>query len=101
MADRPAAYERAAGIEPIGLRPNFPSLKQAYREGDPEADRKRSAVDFFSADTFNYATLEISADRKSLGIDCWGIDSYPPNRFPEASEIRAPRRILGLPIEAD
>src|SRR5262249_48922046 len=101
MADRLAAYERAAGIEPIGLRRNFPGLKQVFREGDPEADTMRSAVDFFSVDTFNYATLEISADGKSLAVDYWGIDSYPPNRFPEPSEIRAPRRILGFRIEAD
>src|SRR5262249_31845091 len=101
VADRLAAYERAAGIEPIGLRPNFPGLKQVYREGDPEADTMRSAVDFFSADTFNYATLETSADGKSLTVDYWGIDSYPPNRFPEPSEIRAPRRILGFRVEAD
>jgi phosphodiesterase/alkaline phosphatase D-like protein len=101
LADKLAADERAAGLDPIGLRPNFPGLRQVYREGDPDADAKRQPVDFYSVDTFNYVTLEISADGKSLAVDTWGIDSYPPNRFPEPAEIGAPRRILGFRIEAD
>jgi alkaline phosphatase D len=101
VADTLAADERAAGIEPIGLRPNFPGLKQVHREGDPEADALRQPVDFYSADTFNYVTLEISADGKSLAVDTWGIDSYPANSFPEPSEASARRCILGFRIEAD
>jgi alkaline phosphatase D len=58
-------------------------------------------VDFYSPDTFNYATLEISSDGKSLAVDTWGINSYPPNSFPEPAEIAAPRRILGFRIDAD
>ncbi len=101
VADTLAADERAAGIEPIGLRPNFPGLKQVYREGDPDADAMRQPVDFYSADTFNYVTLEISADGKSLAVDTWGIDSYRPNAFPEPGDVAVPRRILGFRIEAD
>jgi len=101
VADKLAADERAAGLDPIGLRPNFPGLKQVYREGDPDADAMRQPVDFYSGDTFNYVTLEISADGKSLAVDTWGIDSYPPNTFPEPAEISAPRRILGFRIELD
>jgi alkaline phosphatase D len=101
VADRLAANQRTAGIEPIGLRPNFPGLKQVYREGDPDADTMRQPVDFYSADTFNYVTLEISADGKSLSVGTWGIESYPPDRFPEPTEIASPRRILGFRIEAD
>jgi hypothetical protein len=89
------------GIEPIGLRPNFPGLKQVHREGDPEADIKRDPVDFYSTDTFNYVVLEISADGRSLTVETWGIDAYLPNRFPEPSEVRPPRQILGFRIEAD
>jgi phosphodiesterase/alkaline phosphatase D-like protein len=99
-ADRLAANQRTAGIEPIGLQPNFPGLKQVYREGDPEADTNRSSLDFYSTDTFNYATLEIGTDGKSLAVETWGIDPYLPNRFPEPSEIHAPRRILGFRIDA-
>jgi phosphodiesterase/alkaline phosphatase D-like protein len=101
VADKLAADERAAGIEPLGLRPDFPGLKQVYREGDPDADTTRQPVDFYSADTLNYVTLEISADGKSLSVDTWGIDSYRPNSFLEANEVAAPRRILGFRINAD
>ena len=101
VADKLDADERAIGIEPIGLRPNFPGLKQVYREGDPDADAKRQPMDFYSADTFNYVTLEISADGKSLAVDTWGINSYPPNSFPEPNRVAAPRRILGFRIETD
>ena len=101
VADRLAADERAAGIEPVGLRPDFPGLRQVYREGDPDADATRQPVDFYSADTFNYVTLEISADGKSLAVDTWGIDSYRANSFPEPNEIAGPRRILGFRIDAD
>jgi alkaline phosphatase D len=101
VADKLVGEERAAGIEPIGLRPNFPGLNQVYREGDPDADAARQPVDFYSADTFNYVTLEISAGGKSLAVDTWGIDSYRANSFPEPNDIAAPRRILGFVINAD
>ena len=101
VADKLAADERAVGIEPIGLRPNFPGLKQAYREGAQDANAKRQPVDFYSADTFNYVTLEISADGKSLAVDPWGINSYPPNSFPETNKIGAPRHILGFRVETE
>src|SRR5262249_42853702 len=71
-----------------------------FREGNPDADTLRGPPDFLSPDSFNYVTLEISADGKSLNVDTWGVDSYPPNRFPEPNEIAAPRRILGFRIEA-
>jgi alkaline phosphatase D len=100
-ADKLAADQSAAGIEPIGLRANFPGLKEVYREGDPNADTARQPVDFYSPDTFNYVTLAISADGKSLAVDTWGIDSYQPNTFPEPSEVAAPRRILGFRVVAD
>lgn len=101
VADKLAADERAFGIRPIGLPANFPGLKDVYREGHPDADARREPVDFYSADTFNYVTLEISADGKTLAVDTWGIDSYPPNSFPEPQTTAAPRRILGFRIAAD
>jgi alkaline phosphatase D len=72
-----------------------------YREGHPDADARREPVDFYSADTFNYVTLEISADGKTLAVDTWAMDSYPPNTFPEPQATAAPRRILGFRISAD
>ena len=101
VADKLAAASRAAGVEPIGLRPDFPGLNQVYREGDPRADSLRQTVDFYSADTFNDVTVEISADGKSLAFETWGIDSYLPNSFPEPEQTAAPRRILGFRINAD
>jgi alkaline phosphatase D len=100
-ADALVDKQRASGIEPIGLRIDFPGLKSVYREGDPDADVRRQPVDFFSADTFNYVTLDVSADGKALAVDTWGIDSYPANRFPEPGDVAAPRRILGFRIEAE
>ena len=100
-ADQLVADERAAGIEPVGLPAAIPGLKQVYREGDPDADSLRQPVDFYSPDTFNYVTLEISADGKSLAVDTWGIDSYLPNSFPEPSQVATPRRILGFRVEAE
>lgn len=101
VADKLASDERAAGIRPIGLPASFPGLKDVYREGHPDADARREPVDFYSADTFNYVTLEISADGKTLAVDTWGMDSYPPNTFPEPQATAAPRRILGFRISAD
>jgi hypothetical protein len=72
-----------------------------YREGHPDADAVREPVDFYSADTFNYVTLEISADGKTLAVDTWAINSYPPNSFPEPDKAGVPRRILGFRIAAD
>jgi alkaline phosphatase D len=95
------ASAQAGGIEPIGLGAGFPGLTQVYREGDPAADQLRQPVDFYSPDTFNYVTLEISADGKSLAIDTWGINSYRANTFPEPSAAGAPRRVLGFRINID
>jgi alkaline phosphatase D len=100
-ADRLINDERAAGIEPVGLPANIQGLSQVYRDGDADADKRRQPIDFYSPDTFNYVTLDISADGKSLAVDTWGIDSYPANSFPEPSQTDAPRRILGFRIEAD
>ena len=101
VADKLAADERAADIEPVGLRANFPGLKQVFREGDPKADAARQPVDFFSPDTFNYVVLEISPDGKSLAVDTWGIDSYTENSLPEPDQVAPPRRILGFRIQVD
>jgi len=100
-ADAAVANERSAGVDPVGLPATIPGLKQVWREGDPDADKLRQPVDFFSPDTFNYVTLEIAADGKSLAIDTWGIDSYAPDVFMEPSQTGAPRRILGFRLEAD
>jgi hypothetical protein len=88
VADKLNTDEHAIGIEPIGLRPNFPGLKHVYREGDPHADAKRQPRDFYSADRFNYVTLQISADGKSLTVDTLGNRFLSPEQLPLTEQDR-------------
>ncbi|MBV8887412.1 MAG: alkaline phosphatase D family protein [Chroococcidiopsidaceae cyanobacterium CP_BM_RX_35] len=92
------ASEQAQGIDPIGLDPTYPGLQNVYRENDPNADALRQPVDFYSPDTFNYVTLDISADGNSLSVNTYGINSYQPNTFPEPAQAGNVRHILGFQI---
>jgi alkaline phosphatase D len=83
VADKLAEVERASGVVPIGPRPDFPGLKAAHREGDPNVDAVREPADFYSPDTFNYATLAIGADGRSLAATPGGSIPALLNRFPE------------------
>src|SRR5262249_8946208 len=74
LADALVASETAAGVDPIGLDAAFPGLKNVTREGNPTADATRTGFDFYSPDTFNYATLNISADGSSLSFGVKGIN---------------------------
>src|SRR5262249_11229832 len=60
QVDKIVADQRAAGIIPIGLRPQFPGLRRVFREGHAQADSERAPADFYSANTFNYVTLDVS-----------------------------------------
>ncbi len=99
LTDTLVATETKSGINPIGLDPKYPGLQNVYREGDPNADNLRQAVDFYSPDTFNYLTLDVSADGKTLSVNTYGINSYQKNTFPSADQT-APRQILGFQIQA-
>jgi alkaline phosphatase D len=99
LTDGLVTLQKAKGINPIGLDPKFPGLQKMYREGDPQADQHREPVDFFSPDTFNYVTLDIGADGKTLSVNTYGINSYAANTFPEPSQTDSPRRILGFEIQ--
>lgn len=98
LADDRAAKEIANGLDPIGLDPAFPGLHDVYREGDPDADSLRQPVDFYSPDTFNYATLDVSADGSNLTVSAFGINSYPANTFPEPDQIGPERLILSFQV---
>src|SRR5262249_54336499 len=74
LANNLANTEIANGVDPIGLDPIFPGLKNVWREGNPTADATRTGFDFYSPDTFNYATLNISADGSSLSFGVKGIN---------------------------
>jgi alkaline phosphatase D len=72
----------ALGEPQLGLPADFPGLRNASRQGDPNAATAPSPVDFFSPDTFNYITLEVASDG-SLTVEAWGIPSYQQNTFPQ------------------
>lgn len=98
LTDGLVTLQKAKGINPIGLDPKFPGLEKVYREGDPQADQHREPIDFFSPDTFNYVTLDIGADGKTLSVNTYGINSYAANTFPEPEQTNSPRHILGFEI---
>jgi hypothetical protein len=100
LADARAADEIAHGLDPIGLDPAFPGLSNVYREGDPDADSLRQPVDFYSPDTFNYATLDVSADGSSLTVSTYGINSFAANTFPEPDKVGPERLILSFQISS-
>jgi phosphodiesterase/alkaline phosphatase D-like protein/arylsulfatase A-like enzyme len=100
LADTLAAKETAGGLNPIGLDKNFMGLNNVRREGDPTADTNRSPVDFYSPDTFNYTTFDISADGKTLSVNVQGVNSVAGNTFPEASAANPVRSILSFNLVA-
>jgi alkaline phosphatase D len=100
LADKLVAEEKAKGIDPLGLDAKFPGLQKVFREEDPNADTVRQPVDFYSPDTFNYATLDISADGKTLAVNLYGINSYAADTFPTEQQVGAVRRILGFEVQA-
>ena len=100
LTDAVVAKDAAKGFDPLGLDPTNPLIRNVYREFDPSANTSRSPVDFYSPDTFNYVTLDVSADGKTLAVNNYGINSYAANTFPEPSAANPVRRILGFEIDA-
>lgn len=100
LADGIVAQQQSKGVDPLGLDPNFPGLENVFREGDPNANILRQPVDFYSPDTFNYVTLDISGDGNKLSVNTYGINHYKDNSFPEPNPDEAVRRILGFDIQA-
>ena len=81
------AAEQKKGLDVLGLDPSNSRVHDVYREGDPNADANRSPFDFYSPDTFNNMTLEISKDGKTLTVNNYGINSYAPKHFPRAKFV--------------
>src|SRR5262245_44804376 len=100
LADALVASETAAGVDPIGLDA-FPGLKNVTREGDPNAGTNPTGFDFYSPDTFNYATLNISADGSTISVGVKGIDSYAVNTFPQPGASNPVRDILSFQIDLE
>ena len=89
ITDHSFAHEQALDVarntdlasfgEPsIGLC-GMPGVVNVHRAGDSAGGC--SSVDFFSQDTFNYTTLDVSADGSTLTVDTFGIPSYAANTF--------------------
>src|SRR5262249_54367454 len=57
--------------------------------------------DFYSPDTFNYATLEIGGECPTLTVGVKGINSYAVNTFPQPTASNPVRQILSFAIDAD
>jgi phosphodiesterase/alkaline phosphatase D-like protein len=98
LAQSFASQQIADGIDPIGLDPNFPGLTNVSREGDPNANANRSAFDFYSPDTFNYADLKVDSTGQNLTVTIYGINSYAVNTFPQPNANNPVRQILQFTI---
>src|SRR5262249_47070618 len=90
IADSIANAQVAAGINPVGLGADYPGLHNVARENDPQADTLRQPIDFYSPDTFNFNTLDISGDGATLTVSSIGINSYPVNSRPEYDPVGNP-----------
>ncbi|NDB78120.1 MAG: hypothetical protein EB141_21170, partial [Verrucomicrobia bacterium] len=100
MADSFIAAQQTAGVEPFGLM-GYPGLTNVVREGDANAGTTPSAVDFYSPDTFNYATLDVSADGKTLTVSTYGINAVAQNSALEYNAAtNAVRQILSFQVPA-
>jgi phosphodiesterase/alkaline phosphatase D-like protein len=98
LAQSFASQQIALGIDPIGLDPNFPGLINVSREGDPNANANRSPFDFYSPDTFNYASLNVDPSGRNLTVTIDGINSYAVNTFPQPNANNPVRQILQFTI---
>ena len=78
--DTKQANTNAMGLGLMGMS----GLSNVYRKGDPSATTNPTAIDFFSATSFTYSTLEW--DRfANLRVKYWGIDAYAPNSYPSTT----------------
>jgi hypothetical protein len=101
IADSIAQAQIAAGVNPIGLAPDYPGLHNVVRENDPMADAVRQPVDFYSPDTFNFNTMDISADGATLTVASIGLNSYATDSRPEYDPINNPaRQIFSFQVDA-
>ena len=97
LADSIVAAQTAAGIEPLGLQ-GYPGLKNVRRENDAAAAASPSAVDFYSPDTFNYNTLDVSAAGR-LTVASLGITATPQNSALEYGPANPVRPIFSFQVD--
>ena len=99
IADSLANAQTTAGIEPVGLQ-GYPGLKNLVRVGDPAAASSPQAVDFYSPDTFNYTSFNVSADGKTVSVRSVGMNATAQNSGIEYSAGPAASTIFSFDIEA-
>jgi hypothetical protein len=90
LANSLATAQAAAGIEPLGLQ-GYPGLKNVRRENDAAASTNPTAVDFYSPDTFNYNTLDVSTSG-TLTVTSYGITATAQNSAQEYNAATNPVR---------
>lgn len=98
-ADSLAAAQQTAGVEPLGLI-GYPGLKNLQRVGDPTAATSPQAVDFYSPDTFNFTTLDVSADGKTLSVSSVGMEATTQNAGIEYANGPQAQTIFSFQIDA-
>jgi phosphodiesterase/alkaline phosphatase D-like protein len=99
LSDSIEAAQSTAGVEPIGLK-GYPGLHNVVRENDPNADTTRTGIDFYSPDTFNFASFDVTADGKTLSVATWGITATEQNSALEYNAAtNAVRSILSFQID--
>jgi phosphodiesterase/alkaline phosphatase D-like protein len=98
-ADLIANAQIAAGISPIGLE-NYPGLHNLFRDGDPSARLSPQPVDFYSPDTFNFTTFDVSADGKTLTVTSMGMNATAQNAAIEYVSGPQAHPIFGFQIDA-
>jgi len=83
------------GIEGIGLM-GYPGLTNVMRDSNNTliSETTPQAVDFYSPDTFNYNTLDVSADGSTLTVTSKGIKSTAQNSAAEYSASTNPAHTI-------
>lgn len=98
LANDLAAKQTTAGVNPIGLDPNFVGLYNIRRQGDGSAATNPSPVDFYSPDTFSYGSFEVTPEGV-LNFALRGIPSYAKDSQPTPSAANQPQDILSFSID--
>lgn len=98
LANSIASAQTVAGIEPVGLQ-GYSGLKNVYRFSDPNAATSSSAIDFYSPDTFNYNSLDISSSG-GLTVTSYGIFATAQNSGVEYDPVNNPvRKIFSFQLD--
>ncbi len=99
IADSLANAQIAAGINPIGLQ-DYPGLHNLTRLGDVTAGTSPQPVDFYSPDTFNYTSFNVSANGKTLSVRSTGMSATAQNAGIEYANGPQTNTIFSFEVDA-